>query len=67
MMFDPTKPVQRRDGAKARIICTDRIPPCTIVALIGETEEPEIYYTDGSFWTLYRGELRYNEWDLVNV
>jgi hypothetical protein len=23
-MFDPTKPVQTRDGRKARIICTDR-------------------------------------------
>ncbi len=35
MTFDPTKPVQTRDGCKARIICTDRAgTDFSIVALI---------------------------------
>jgi len=35
-IFDPTKPVQTRDGRKARIICTDSrvVPSCPIIALI---------------------------------
>lgn len=34
MKFDPTKPVQTRDGHKARIICTDAIGSYPIVALV---------------------------------
>jgi len=32
--FDPTKPVQTRDGNKARIICSDRLAGQSVVALI---------------------------------
>jgi hypothetical protein len=32
--FDPSKPVQTRDGRKARIICTDRICDMPILALV---------------------------------
>jgi len=34
MTFDPTKPVQTRDGNKARIICSDRLAGQSVVALI---------------------------------
>lgn len=58
MTFDPTKPVQTRDGRKARILCTDRIHvDGTIVALIGypkdsahEGQERILsYYSDGLY------------------
>lgn len=32
--FDPTKPVQTRDGRKARIICTDAKGVLPIIALV---------------------------------
>ncbi|NIA67799.1 hypothetical protein HBA54_04275 [Pelagibius litoralis] len=39
MTFDPTKPVQTRDGRKARIICTDRRTTVySILALITEND-----------------------------
>ena len=56
--FDPTKPVQTRDGRKARIICTDRKHrDGAIIALISypegtphEGEEfPITYYDDGMY------------------
>lgn len=53
MKFDPTKPVQTRDGRKARIICTD-MRACnsaySIIALVTEEDGNEIPYhlmTDG--------------------
>jgi hypothetical protein len=48
--FDPTKPVQTRDGRSARIICTDRVGGAPIVALvkIGLNEEANYgYRSDG--------------------
>lgn len=48
--FDPTKPVQTRDGRKARIICTDMQSDHPIVALIKAELCPErmqIYFRDG--------------------
>ena len=63
--FDPTKPVQTRDGRKARIICTDRdFTGYSIVALIkteSEEERIEAYRSDGSR-KFYRDDL-----DLINV
>lgn len=50
--FDPTKPVQTRDGRKARIICTDRKHrDGAIIALISypEGEFPITYYDDGKY------------------
>lgn len=62
--FDPTKPVQTRDGRKARIICTDRrdvIFP--IVALIEEGDMDRVltYYANGSH------EKQPSDADLINV
>lgn len=41
MSFDPTKPVQTRDGRRARIICTDRDSIYSIVALVREPNGEE--------------------------
>lgn len=66
-MFDPTKPVQTRDGRKARIICTDRKHEAyPIAALVfdedcGE-EDVEFFAADGRE---YVGDD--NDIDLVNV
>lgn len=56
-MFDPTKPVQTRDGRKARIICTDlNSPDGCIVALVESSdrynptdERVKVYYSDGKW------------------
>lgn len=68
MTFDPTKPVQTRDGRKARIICTDaknKLYP--VVALIlwpdGE-EEIETYTLEGRSCV---GHERDRINDLINV
>ena len=53
MTFDPTKPVQTRDGRKARIICTDlNNPAFRIVAVIDHPggEYVETYYSNGYKW-----------------
>ena len=36
MAFDPTKPVQTRDGRPARIVCTDATGVLPIVALVDD-------------------------------
>lgn len=67
MTFDPTKPVQTRDGRKARIICTDRVGiGSKIIALIleGHGEEAHAYKDDGSFW--YADEC-HDYRDLINI
>jgi hypothetical protein len=65
MPFDPTKPVQTRDGRKVRIICTDAKDCQPIIALITEKgcEMPRQYDLNGSFF--YDG--RECQTDLVNV
>lgn len=51
--FDPTKPVQTRDGRKARIICTDRnyqvgVHRWPIVAIIeGSSDDVMSYHENG--------------------
>lgn len=47
--FDPTKPVQTRDGRKARIICTDAASPLPIVALVTDkgVEYPTVFTKEG--------------------
>lgn len=57
MEFDPTKPVQTREGNEARIICTDRIGNQPIVALFKgytrkdeeEIEFIESYHSNGEY------------------
>ena len=65
--FDPTKPVQTRDGRKARILATDinRSNGDTIVAVIDDGDGHDYAYT-------YRPDGRYieseeDERDLINV
>jgi len=71
MTFDPSKPVQTRDGRKARIICTDRKhPDGPIVALIEYPESSphagdetyRSYYADGRYYPSVESPT-----DLVNV
>lgn len=71
--FDPTKPVQTRDGRKARIICTDKksgVKDDTapiIVALVdhptGIEEQPYTYSSSGVCFS----HRRAGQNDLVNV
>lgn len=51
MTFDPTKPVQTRDGRKARIICTDAVGDRPVVALVmeGGDEFMRRCFESGSF------------------
>ena len=66
MSFDPTKPVQRRDGRPACIIHTDAKGPYPIIALVEKTEgmETPVGYTKGgkSYHTCFPSYE-----DLVNV
>lgn len=62
-MFDPTKPVQTRDGRKARIICTDRKGELPIVALIGDDEARLMFYT--SMGLFFENDVSRN--DLINI
>ena len=68
MTFDPTKPVQTRDGRPARIICTDRITDMegAIIALIscGAVEAVWTYNQNGIV-SYNQGHETKN--DLVNV
>jgi hypothetical protein len=67
-MFDPSKPVQTRDGRPARILATDRKAPVgsplSIIALVENNHGYEFtakYDTDG------RARLSPSMSDLVNV
>jgi hypothetical protein len=66
--FDPTKPVQTRDGCAARIICTDlklKNDPATIVALVKDRlsgEVPMTYRASGR-WLHDREDGN----DLINI
>lgn len=65
--FDPTKPVQTRDGRKARIICTDRKgTEYPIIALVEDEDGEEGDYAfsaTGSYWD--SGEEMVD--DLINI
>lgn len=64
--FDPTKPVQTRDGRKARIICTDmKNSYSPIVVLIAETENSESLTARAADGRCSNFTLAYG--DLVNV
>lgn len=68
MKFDPTKPVQTRNGRKARIICTDlkslfnEYPIIAAVELGDGTESPFEYTIEGS---IYKGNS--SSLDLINA
>jgi hypothetical protein len=66
-IFDPTKPVQTRDGRKARIICTNRTERLgyPIVALIFEQNDIERIETFSVKGETLQGCPHSN--DLVNV
>lgn len=63
--FDPTKPVQTRDGRKARIVCTDAKSEYPIVALVLENgvEEHSRHTICGHWWS---SKMDCNN-DLVNI
>lgn len=42
--FDVTKPVQTRDGRKARIICTDHTGDTPIITLVTNSQDVELVY-----------------------
>lgn len=68
MTFDPTKPVQTRDGCKARVICTDRrslrYPIVAVVDEGGDSEEIRSYTADGRQFDAASGKRGS---DLINV
>lgn len=67
MAFDPTKPVQTRDGRAARILTTDlKSADYSIVAAYLDGNGRELVNTftaNGSYWS----DDRENPMDLVNV
>lgn len=65
MTFDPTKPVQTRNGRAARIICTDVKGEWPIIALVtdGQRETVLSYKKSGSAYD----DKREDRSDLVNA
>lgn len=64
-MFNPEKPVQTRDGRKARIICTNFKSDKTIVAAVQDERGEEYccgYFSNGHMWTVGRDGT-----DLINI
>lgn len=64
--FDPTKPVQTREGRPARIICTDvKYSKFPIMALVdyGNCEMVHRYTTTGDYWA----DRTEDPDDLVNI
>lgn len=72
MTFDPSKPVQTRDGRKARIVCTDTDNGRggTILALIddsdGDGNEHPFHYLDTGMWAVNR-QGHDEGLDLINI
>lgn len=69
MTFDPTKPVQTRNGKKARIICTDvaggnGYPIIALITESGGVERSIPYSENGCYWADKKGD---HSLDLVNV
>ncbi len=70
--FDPTKPVQTRDGRAARIICTDRVYPgatldggdSSIIALVTNDARETVYHygKDGKI-----NARSFLDHDLINI
>jgi hypothetical protein len=62
--FDPNKPVQTRDGRKARILCADLRGIYPIVAVVDNefTEDVARFTATGHFWS---DQLTHS--DLINI
>lgn len=74
--FDPTKPVIRRDGMPARIICTDvfddgRKDGLCVLLMHSWFEKSYLYHKSGLHFgdMIYRAGMRYKEHphDLINI
>lgn len=70
MAFDPSKPVQTRDGRKARIICLDKKGDFPIVALVStvfdeDDENPLSYTAEGRYYK--HKDEEDSVLDLVNI
>lgn len=65
--FDPTKPVQTREGCKARILCSDLKSGCyPIVAAVTTVDDSqEVTYRYATNGVFYTGE--HHGLDLVNI
>lgn len=61
-IFDPTKPIQTRDGRKARIIAIKPKETFSIIAVIDAGENSCAYTSDGQYLTNGKAGL-----DLVNI
>ena len=72
MTFDPDKPVQTRDGRKARILCTDAEHRCIegdifpIIALITNVSGQEIPETFRENGFIQRSDIARPD-DLINI
>lgn len=67
--FDPTKPVQTRDGRKARIICTNikgMFPIAAVVAVGDKSEGVEQWCANGRK-AFSSTEYNSNPTDLINI
>ena len=65
--IDWSKPVQTRDGCKARVICTDRKGVYPIVALVEERGSEESLYTYRVDGRWLADATRPESFDLINV
>lgn len=66
MAFDPEKPVQTRDGRKARILCADRSGTDLPIIALREARGIEIVETYAADGTIY-GTGTKNDLDLINI
>lgn len=65
-VFDPTKPVETRDGRKARILTAEKKGKYPILALVDNEDEEEVHlFSAKGLWEI--GGKRQSEYDLVNV
>ena len=66
--FDPTKPVQTRDGRPARIICTDKDQlQYSIVALVRDLSGVEVAKSYTATGQYHSGAGALSSSDLVNI
>lgn len=66
MAFDPNKPVQTRDGRKARIICTDRVSDLgypIVAAVLDQGMPAEELHT----YNIYGACAHGSSLDLINI
>ena len=62
--FDPSKPVQTRDGRPARIICKDRAGDFPIIALVTGFSGEEVVFATQLNGRFYDGQD--HDYDLIN-